>query len=361
MGEEILVPNQIMTKKLLILLRKALWVGNSNVELSATEFSSILKLAEEQTVFGLVFDVLKDMSFDGMSNRMPIYEAIGQSELIKQQNGRVNKELSSFVYECDRTGLNYFVVKGQVIACLYPHPELRQPGDIDFLINQILQIFPDVAFPQYFPEKEFAFNHNGITYELHTRLVDFGCKKHRVLWEDIIAKEWSQYFYVDIDDVKVRTLSPTVNAIYLFLHLFFHLIREGVSLRQFCDWAVFLHHYRNTIDKQQLTEIIQALDMQNAYKAFGCVLVDELGLPEDEFPMLITDENRRWKERILDDVFSGGNFGKQNHHAKTSIGFKFETLQLAIRNCIRYHKLAPSEMRMMIPKMIGINLKLMNS
>lgn len=347
-----------MSNLLLRFLRSALW-GNAPIRsITAKQFMHIMALANEQTVVGLVFNVLKDMPFEGMPNRMPIYKAIAQSEQIKQQNGIVNKELGIFVRECDKIGLNYIIVKGQTIGPLYPQPLLRQSGDIDFLVTQIVQMFSDVDIPKILSEKEYAFVHNGITYELHTRLIDFGCKKHHELWEKVIAKEWKQPFYVDVEGVKVRTLSPTANAAYLFLHLFFHMIREGVSLRQFCDWAVFLHHYRNSIDKQQLIEIIGALDMLNGYKAFGSILVDELGLPEDEFPMKITDEDRLWKEKILYDVFKGGNFGKQNHKAKSALGYKFETMSLAIRNSIRYYKLAPSEMRMMIPKMIGINLKL---
>ena len=150
-----------------------------------------------------------------------------------------------------------------------------------------------------------------------------------------------------------------MNAAYLYVHLFFHLIREGVSLRQFCDWAVNLHVYRERIDRQMLTDFIQRLSMLNGYKAFGSILVDELGLPEDEFPMTISEDDRRWKKKILDDVFRGGNFGKQNHQASSALGYKFETLCMAVRNSFRYYKLAPSEMRMMIPKMIGINLRLL--
>ena len=161
--------------------------------------------------------------------------------------------------------------------------------------------------------------------------------------------------------MKVRTLSPTINAVYLFLHLYFHLIREGVSLRQFCDWAIMLHHYRNEIDRDALIEILLQLDMIKGYKAFGTILVDELGLPEEDFPLSLADEDRGMKGKILEDIFKGGNFGKHNHKAKSAIGFKFETFCMAVNNSIRYYSLAPSEMRMMIPKMMKINIKLLIS
>jgi hypothetical protein len=67
------------------------------------------------------------------------------------------------------------------------------------------------------------------------------------VWDSLIEKEWQEKYFVEIDGVKVRTLSPTLNAAYVFIHLFFHFIREGVSLRPFCDWAIVLHYYYSGI------------------------------------------------------------------------------------------------------------------
>lgn len=98
--------------------------------------------------------------------------------------------------------------------------------------------------------------------------------------------------------------------------------------------------------------------MFDAFCALGTILIDCLGLPQNEFPFAL-DDDRKWEEKILQDIFRGGNFGKQNHKATSELGYKFETMCLAIRNSFRYYKLAPSEMRMMIPKKVGINLRLL--
>lgn len=350
------------SKLLFTLLRSALWGGTPISGIAANQFQQVMSFADKQTVAGLVFDVLKNKQIDGMEDKMPIYEAIGLTEQIKQQNVEINKELVWFIDKCQEVGLECLVVKGQTLAALYPNPKLRQSGDIDFLITQIAQVpqvFPNVGFPERMSEKEFAFNHNDITYELHCRLIDFGCKNHQKLWGEMEAKELSQRYTVNVDVIEVRTLSPTMNAAYLFVHLFFHLIREGVSLRQFCDWAMVLHHYHGEIDSDKLIIILQDLELFDAFCAFGVILIDCLRLPKNEFPFALDDDDRKWKKKILQDIFRGGNFGKQNHKATTAFGYKFETMCLAIRNSIRYYKLAPSEMRMMIPKMIGINLKLL--
>lgn len=360
-----MINNLVDTSNLLFkLLRSALW-GDAPIEsITAEQFLQVIALANEQTVVGLVFDVLNNVQLDGMNDKMPIYETIGRIEQIKLQNIVQNKELAWFVCKCQEAGVDYLVVKGQTLAALYIKPELRQSGDIDFVTIQtslMKQVFPNVNIPVRLSEKEFAFNHHNITYELHCRLIDFGCRKHQQLWSDLEADELKKNFFINISGVEIRTLSPTINAAYLFLHLFFHLIREGVSLRQFCDWAVFLHTYNNQIDRQKLTSIMQHLDMLNGYKAFGSILVDELGLSEKEFPMKITEEDRTWKEVIINDLYKGGNFGKHNHKAKSVLGYKFETFRFAVKNSLKYYKLAPSEMRMMIPKMLWINLKSLKS
>lgn len=352
-----------IVEKLLLILRSALWGEAFRGEVSKDEFAQVLKVAKEQTVLGLVFDVLKDVKVEGTLNKSLVFETIGITEQIKRQNAQINKELCSFANRCQDAGLKYLVVKGQTIGCFYANPGLRSSGDIDFLVpnfsQDLLDVFPDVQFPKIMKEKELGFKFNSTYYELHTRLIDFGCKSHQKVWENLIAEEWEKENDVEIDGIKVRTLSPTVNAVYLFLHLYFHLIREGVSLRQLCDWAVMLHHYRNDIVKEALKDILMQLDMIRGYKAFGSILVDELGLPEADFPLELLAGDRMMKEKILEDIFRGGNFGKHNHKAKSAIGFKIETFRMAAKNSICYYRLAPSEMRMMIPKMLRINLRLL--
>ena len=346
---------------LFALLRCSLWDIEFTGSITSKDFKEVLKLAKEQTVFGYVFDPLKGILLKDMQDKAPIFEAVGFIEQIVQKNDYIDKELVSFVKQLNECNLEYMVVKGQTIGILYPKPKLRQPGDIDFFAPQYLQIrriFPEAGIPNVLFEKEFAIENNGMIYELHTQLIDFGCKKNKNLWQKLLVQEWEKPFYVDIERSKVRTLSPTINAIYVFIHLFFHFVKGGVSLRQLCDWAMLLHHYKNEIDREKLQRILQKLDMLNAYRAFGVILIDNLGLSSDEFPIPINDNDKKWKRLILYDIFQGGNFGKNNHKAVSALGYKLETLCLVIRNSIRYHHLASSEIRMMIPKMIGINLKL---
>ena len=348
------------------LLRSALWGEEFREKLSQEEFSQVLRLAKEQTVVGLVFDILKDAKIEGTQNKRLIFETLGLTEGIKHQNQLINRELVSFTQRCEEVGLDYMVVKGQTYSILYPKPELRMTGDIDFLVRQeyldvreVLIKELSIALPEIMKEQEIGFNRNGILYELHTSLRTWAKRNHQKVWDALMEREWQKQSFVEIDGVKVRTLSPTLNAVYVFIHLFFHFIREGVSLRQLCDWMIVLHYYKDEIDKDLLQEMLSDLDVFDAYGAFGTILVDHLGLPANEFPMPLDDNNRKWKGKISKDIFGGGNFGKLHHKVNISWKFKMETMRLVVRNTFRYYRLCPSEIGGMIPRLVKTNLRLL--
>lgn len=362
-------------KQILGLLPCALWNKPLNDAISAGNFNTFLVQAEQQTILGLVFDVLKDLHIKGPKDKKMVFEAMAKAENIKCQNALVNKELTEFADKCNQQGIDYLVVKGQTIGCLYPKPELRQAGDIDFLFpvdltvgrnkdyemqrSKMAKIFPEVQLPPKMEEYEVAFNHNGVLYELHTSLRGWAKERHQKVWDGLMEKEWQEKHYVEIEGVKVRTLSPTMNAAYVFIHLFFHFIREGVSLRQLCDWAMVLHHNKDEIDKESLLEMLLDLNIFDAYCAFGTILTGHLGLPGDEFPLPLGEADRKWQERIVKDIFGGGNFGKLHHQAHSSWRYKYETMCVAVRNSFRYYWLCPSEIGGMIPRLVKGNLKIL--
>lgn len=351
--------------KLFSILRSALWGGSPCEKLSAEEFKRVMILAEQQTVTGLVFDALKNIPVDEDAD-VEILTSSAITEQIMRTNTVLNKELVRFTAICKENNISYIVVKGQVVGSLYPNPLLRVSGDIDFLVNddyaesrvKIENAF-GVLLPRIMLEKQVPFNINGVKYELHTSLRTWLLKKHQRCWDKLVKEEWQTAYYVEIGNQRMRTLSPTTNVAYIFVHLFFHFIREGISLRQFCDWAMTLHNYHDVIDSDKLKQILKELAMYKPFRTFGAILIDELGLPKEEFPFVVSEKERKWKNKILSDVFTGGNFGKLNHKARSTWRFKSETMKVAVRNSCRYGKLSPIEAGLIIPRLIIGNVRIL--
>ncbi len=157
---------------------------------------------------------------------------------------------------------------------------------------------------------------------------------------------------LNIGGVEVRTPQDDFNAIYLFVHFFDHFLGGGCGLRQVCDWALFLHAKRDTLDRSYLAAALKDLGLTNAWRTFGALAVHHLGLPAEEMPLydaaaswlsaecdaegargggLRTRKGERYvrrmtrrSDRLLRVLLAMGNFGKvrkQERRRKFGMGF----------------------------------------
>ena len=318
-------------------------------------------MAEEQTVVGLAVDAIIQKNIN-IGKSAPI-KLFALSQQIKTANIFLNKEIAEFVKLMDSNNVEYYIVKGQTVAALYREPYTRMPGDIDFYVKdykgtaETLSREWHITLPEKLIDKEASFTHNNSLYEIHKTFVEFGSKGHQKYWDELTK---TPPYPIDIDGVKVNTFEPTLYAVYVFIHLFFHFIREGVGLRQLCDWAMMLQVWKDEIDKNKLQEILHELGIEKAYCAFGYILLDKLGL--EYFPLVISVKEIEASQKILKDIMRVGNFGKYGRKGKKGKwSYKFETMRLTFRNVFKYYSLAPKEIGLMIPKLVKMNLKLIAS
>ena len=346
-------------EKLFGLLREALWGTPFNEPISPKEAKQLIGMAEKQTVAGLIIDALIKKSVK--MEQQTVFESFAYLEQIRLQNQQMNAEVAEFARLMVKTQTDYIIVKGQTLVALYPDPLLRMSGDIDFLIRdyehtaEVLKAHWNVELPRSLAEKEIAFTHGEALYELHTYLIDFGSNRHKRYWEKTLAE--STPIYIIIGRERVAIMEPTLYVAYVFIHLFFHFIHEGIGLRHLCDWAVVMHHYADEIDKPRLADVLQIVGLMKAFKAFGCILVDQLGMTD--FPYSLSENDRKFQQRILKDILHGGNFGRNKRNVRNAgLKYKAETMWKVLSNSIRYLSLAPSEMFLQTHRRMMINLKI---
>ena len=306
-----------------------------------------LREAERQTVVGIAFNEIGQS--DVKLEKADVFYYMGLCQQIKQQNGWVNIVLKDLALLLNSHGIRYAVVKGQITALSYPDPMLRQSGDIDFFCDE-----KDFERTKSLIEKEWGvtfkgdrsnhhhieFERNGILVEMHHKLIKLYRNRDDDYWKELCKQPFSQ---VMIDGAPVSTLSPTLHALYTFLHLDHHLLELGVGLRQFCDLAVLLHGQKEAIDKNALRQYLSALGMVRAYKACGTILVDYLGMSENELGYQLTKGDRCYGRNILDVVSYRGNFGHYNKRAGVR-GWEhnMEATGIKVAHFAKFVPLAPS-------------------
>lgn len=302
------------------LLRAGLW--EKEVRLSQykdIDFSAVLKLAEEQSVVGLVAAGLEHV----MDVKVPQQWALqfaGQTIQLEQRNKAMNAFIAKLIGKLRNGDVYTLLVKGQGIAQCYERPLWRACGDVDlFLSEENYKKAQALLIPiAHNVEEENPFNHHlamtidNWEVELHGTLrSQLGKRIDRVIdevQEDVFfggnVRSW------DNNGVQVFLPSTNNDTIFVFTHILQHYFGGGIGLRQICDWCRLLYTYRDSLNHKLLESRLRKMGLLPHWKAFAALAVDTLGMPVEAMPLY--SDRERWHkkgDRILSLILESGNFG----------------------------------------------------
>lgn len=319
----------------------------------------VRELGRKQASEGLVVKGIMDAGIK--LGRPDLVDLIGARQSIWQGNLELDQAVADLSSSLHDAGIRIWVVKGQTVATLYPEPKSRSCGDIDFLCHpddwdKAVAYFADehsVVFDAPVTPKDEEFTLGGIKYEMHRSLVMLSSLRHQRYWDTVVMDEiLASDESIEICGVKVPILPPTINALYVFAHIFGHFISEGIGLRQFCDWALVLKHYKTRIDVARLEAHLEGIGFKKAFIGFGAILTDYLGLPSEDFPFEIPQEFHRRAGSLWKNILELGNFGKNKKYLRSSGPIHgFQHLWRIAGQAIKFHYYAPSESWWKIPRM----------
>lgn len=202
------------------------------------------------------------------------------------------------------------VLKGFSVACRYPYPELRVPGDIDLLVGEeklaaVCAMLEPCGFKRdHETEIHISLEGKGIILELH-RCVS-------VFPENVKGRYACAYMeralrYVErgvIREHAFPVLSLPYQLISLLSHMERHMGSVGIGLRQIYDWAVTVHVHRKEIGEAELA-LIDRCGLLCFAKVITKMCEKHLNLP----PLSWTrDASEEMVDSVLLDIFKAGNF-----------------------------------------------------
>lgn len=308
-------------KAFLELVRAGLWETEARLsQFSVVDYNEVMRLAEEQSVVGLVTAGLEQV-MDVKVPKEDLLQFIGQSLQIEQQNKDMNEFVAKLIGRLRKEDVYAILVKGQGIAQCYEKPLWRSSGDVDLLLSEdnykaakdILTPIADEVAGENEATKHKAFVINGFDVELHGRM-PFGMSK-RV--DKVIDEAQRDVFYGGCvrswmnGNTPVFLPSPDNDVIFVFTHFLHHFFIEGVGLRQICDWCRLLWTYRETINYGLLEKRIKKAGLMSEWRTFAALAVDTLGMPEDAMPFYDARFLSK-SEKVLQRVLKSGNMGHNN-------------------------------------------------
>lgn len=316
------------------LLKAGLWgtaVDVDDFKPDSTDWRAVFELAKTQSVRGLVAEaVLSDPKLSALHSEKT--KAMLKSFVMSNLAAHtlLNSTLVQVVSTLYKAGVRSVLLKGQALARNYRVPELRTCGDIDIYVGsegylKACEVLGAIATWKEDVRPEDNVKHYDIrigktTVEIH-RFSDVNASRYYDRIYQTYADEGLSLCLreVDFSGTVVNTPADDFNAFYIFNHLWHHFMTSGIGLRQFCDWMLFLHAHKDDINRDKLKRIIEDMDMMGPWQAFGCVLVETLGMPADEFPFYDARKNRK-VSKIVKRVLTEGNFGHEREYFRNRSG-----------------------------------------
>lgn len=282
------------------------------------DYVAIYNMAEKQGVLGLVAAGLEHVS----DTKIPQVTALafaGVTIQMEQRNKAMNQFITELVEKMRAADIYTLLVKGQGLAQCYERPLWRPSGDIDFLLSEENYKKAIELFKSLYPRsknggqysKEYAFYTDQWMIELHGSLrtclsvkID---KQVDAVQRDVFyggnVRSWLN------GGTQVFLPAPTEDVFLVFTHFIKHFYKEGMTLRQVCDWCRLLYTYRESLDSEKLESWIRKSGLMIEWKAFAALAVQHLGMPEEAMPLY--DSRFKVKGSRLVEFILGGYSGNK--------------------------------------------------
>lgn len=353
------------------LLRAGLW--EKEVSLSGygeIDYAAIMRMAEEQSAVGLITAGLEQV-IDVKIPQAWTLQFIGSTLQIEQRNKAMNEFIGDLIQNLREIGVYTLLVKGQGIAQCYEKPLWRACGDVDlFLSNDNYN-----KAKEYLRSKSsYAGEENSLNMHLALTINECEVELHGTLrsglWKRLdreIDQVQNDVFYGGSVrswiNGKTQVFLPGVNEdiIFVFTHILQHFYKEGIGLRQICDWCRLLWTYKDAINIEKLEKRLQSLGVVSEWKAFATLSVECLGIPVEAMPFY--SPARKWSrkaKRIMKFVLETGNFGHKRDYSyqekHSYLIYKAISLRRHTCDFFRYFTIFPMDAIKVWWNMLGLGL-----
>ena len=209
----------------------------------------------------------------------------------------------------------YVVLKGAASAYYYPKAEIRQSGDVDFLVHKedIERASAVLKQEGFQPWEEdhichIVFQKDQLHFEMHFEPAGVPNGK-----AGKIIREYLRDIQATSIEIRNKTFSCRIPAFFhhgliLLLHMQHHLLSEGIGLRHLCDWAVFFASCSEDEFKNIFQERLTRAGIWQFAKSISLTAHIAVGAPYrswmgDDYDLAMN---------LLNDILSGGNFGSKD-------------------------------------------------
>ena len=313
--------------------------------LNEADWLSLYTEAQRQAIGGILLDGVEKVIAFGEDKPNFLMQWISQVLALENRNRLLDARCKEITKVFNELGLRSCVLKGQGVARLYPNPLRRQCGDIDLWVegkrddiyktlkarwkvgdtvihHADVDIFKDTPTEIHFVP---SFAYSPFLYRRYKRFF----------------KRWADRQFANYNEsVGFACPTPDFNAVYSLMHIFHHVLHEGIGLRQLLDYYYILR----SLDKEQRVQVFEEMRHMGLAKFAEAVMYVEQQMFGLEPEFLLCKANERLGKLLLAEIELAGNFGqydKRNQHVNRKS--RMDVYLHNVKRNFVFFKFAPSE------------------
>ena len=307
----------INSEKAIVSILKHFISGDKIVDVSKIiDWDKFRRLAEINSISGIVGFVFEQTDSENIPQgvRQRFSEAFLSTITLSTMRDEAMKKLEK---QLDRQGIDHLVFKGLTVKNVYPIPELRTFGDIDFAIraserDRCHNLMMKLGFHIHDDWEPVYSYYNGYeSYEIHTQLLDSNLND-KANYQDYFRDFWTHA--IQIGDHSF-ILEPEFHLMFLLVHIAKHLYCSGAGIRMYMDIAFFIRTYRTTIDWVHFEKEVKLLNLSGFVNSVFSAVESWF---EVESPIILSPVDESFMDEFLSFTLNGGVFGYNGKAAKLS-------------------------------------------
>lgn len=230
---------------LLSLLRAGLYGISVTLEknLSVKQWETVFDIAIQQGVATVAGEGLSFVNQQALPPKVLLLQWIGQSLAQKQTFSQQRNEVESLCKLWHEAGVDCIELKGNSIGRYYYVPESRYSCDFDCFLsdyekgNEVVEAAEVEVNRDFY--KNSSFTWKGLYVENHQFCTPVRGNKAMKRLERKLR---------DLLEGCQEYPSADFNALFLMEHAWAHFFEEALTLKQLCDWAVFIKACGDDVD-----------------------------------------------------------------------------------------------------------------
>lgn len=293
----------------------------SNPPQTREEWEALFAVCGKHNLLGFTFPVIDELHDTLESLPLGVYSRWAMmAEKIGKKNTKMLEYCRQLHDDFLADGFRSCVLKGQAAAALYPNPMLRQSGDIDLWVEGERQVLVDYLRARCEVHKV-VYHHCdtrllpkvGVEVHFTPSWMNAPCSNRRLqAWFGSVKEEQFSNF-----DAGLGFCVPTMrfDAVYMLVHIYRHVLEEGVGLRQLLDYYYVLKHLDDNT-RSTVCEDLRQLKLEKFAASVMYVLQEVFLMSGEE---LLYAPDVRGGSFLLNEILLSGNFGRydeRNAHKK---------------------------------------------